>query len=61
VRAVIGAGWLDMNPAVVDAVVEPIDEARSRVTVRGVAKEGLIKQHAGQEAVERVVAELRGG
>jgi hypothetical protein len=58
-RAVVRAGWFNMNPAVVEASVEPLGASRTRVVVRGVAKEGFIKQRTGQKAVERVVDSLR--
>jgi len=60
VAAVIGSGFLNMNPALV--TVEVIPETQNRVTlnVSGVAKEGLIKQHAGEKAAKRIAERLRG-
>ncbi|GAB7045047.1 hypothetical protein [Catenuloplanes indicus] len=59
-QAVIGAGLLNMNPAVVTVTL-----ARSGgsvvATVRGAAKEGLIRQRAGEKAARRVAARLAGG
>jgi outer membrane lipoprotein SlyB len=59
-RAVIGSGFLSMNPAVVDASLEPIDDKRTRVVLRASAKEGLIKQKTAEKAIEQVSSALRG-
>jgi hypothetical protein len=55
VVGVVGAP--DTNPAVVTVTISRSDEGSS-VVVRGAAKEGLIKQRAGQDAAKRVAAEL---
>jgi hypothetical protein len=58
-RVVIGAGYLNLNPAVVTVTVRSSASAgSSTVHIRGVAKEGLIKQHAGRTAADRVAAAL---
>jgi hypothetical protein len=58
-RVVIGAGYFNLNPAVVTVTVEPADSpGTSTVHIRGVAKEGLIKQHSGRTAANRVAAAL---
>jgi hypothetical protein len=57
VIGVIGAGALNMNPAVVTVTISPAGH-ESSVTVRGAAKEGLIKQRAGEDAARRVAAGL---
>ena len=54
-RAVVMAGLMNMNPAVVEVEVVPLGVASCRITVTGTAKEGLIKQHAGEKAVRRVM------
>ena len=48
---VIGAGFLKMMPAVVDIYITPLGDERCRVRITGTAKEGLIKQRAGEGAV----------
>ena len=57
VIGVVGAGARDMNPAVVTVTINRSGEGSS-VVVRGAAKQGLIKQRAGQDAAKRVAAEL---
>ena len=58
VRGMFDSGWLDLCPAIVTVRVSTTGgEGTSRVTIRGVAKEGLIKQRAGEKAA-RKVAEL---
>jgi hypothetical protein len=54
VRGLVGSGWLDMNPTVVDVDVRP----DGRTTVRAAAKEGLINQKTAPKAVRRVVETL---
>ncbi|AEV88310.1 hypothetical protein ACWT_7300 [Actinoplanes sp. SE50] len=69
--AVVGSGAMDLNPAVVTvAVVAESGGTHGEggagehrgcetvVRVRGVAKEGLIKQYAGRKAAERIAAGL---
>ena len=57
--AVVGSGLLNLNPAVVTVAVVPLAEDRTRATVTGTAKEGLIKQHAGEKAARRIAEQLR--
>ncbi len=47
--ALVGAGAGGLNPALVRVIAEPLAGGGSRVLVRAVAKEGLIKQRAGQK------------
>jgi hypothetical protein len=54
VWAVVGVGVRNLNPAVTRVAVVPVDDARCRVVVRAVAKEGLIKQRGGQKAAQLV-------
>jgi hypothetical protein len=56
-QAVIGAGAMNLNPAVVTVT---LSETAEKVTasVRGVAKEGLIRQRAGEKAARRVIEQL---
>lgn len=50
---VVGAGAMNMNPAVLTITVSPDGGHGTTVHVRGAAKEGLIKQHAGEKAARR--------
>lgn len=59
-QAVIGSGFMRLNPAVVEIDVKPTGSAASQVSVRASAKEGLIKQHTAEKAVRRVVEALEG-
>ena len=59
VSAVVGSGFLRLNPAVVTVEVIPSGDESSLVTIVGVAKEGLIKQHGGRKAAERIAELLR--
>jgi hypothetical protein len=54
VRVVADGGFGGLNPVVVTAVVASAGPGEARVLLRGAAKEGLIKQRAGEKAVERV-------
>jgi hypothetical protein len=58
VKATVKAGVLDMNPAVVSVYVTRASEG-TNVTVRGTAKEGLIKQNTSEEAVKRIAAAIK--
>jgi hypothetical protein len=54
VRALLGGGFGNLNPVVVTVRLSAIDAERTRVVVRGAAKEGLFKQRAGQKTAVRV-------
>ncbi|NLS91662.1 MAG: hypothetical protein GXX96_05720 [Planctomycetaceae bacterium] len=58
VSGVIGSGFLGLNPAVVTVQVNSRDGNVTDVVVTGVAKEGLIKQHAGEKAAKAIARQL---
>jgi len=60
VAAVVPSGFLGLNPALVTIEVLPQDGQQVAVNVSGLAKEGLIKQHAGEKAARRIADRLRG-
>jgi hypothetical protein len=55
VSGVIGGGFMNMNPAVVEVRIAPQVEGRCLATLTGMAKEGLIKQRTSEKAVRRVL------
>jgi hypothetical protein len=59
VRGILGAGIMNLNPAVVTVTMLPANGRGTSVRIRGAAKEGLIRQRAGQKASERLAASLR--
>ncbi|MER6189533.1 hypothetical protein [Streptomyces cyaneofuscatus] len=58
IRVVASGGTGGMNPVVVTAVVEKGGESSSKVKLRAVAKEGLVKQRAGEKTAARLAALL---
>ena len=56
---VVGSGSPNLNPAAVTLQLVATTPASTTLRVRGVAKEGLIRQRAGRKAAERVAARLR--
>jgi hypothetical protein len=58
VWALVGAGAGGLNPAVVRVIVEVREGGGSRLLIRAVAKEGLIKQRAGQKSAAWARQEL---
>jgi hypothetical protein len=61
VRGLIGAGTARLNPTVVTVRVAGHHQGGSRVQVRAVAKEGLVKQHAGEKTATRYLDQLTAG
>lgn len=59
VSAVVRSGFLGLNPAVVTIEVLAQGENQATVNVSGMAKEGLIKQHAGEKAARRIADRLK--
>jgi hypothetical protein len=55
---IMGAGVGNLNPAVVTVTIRAAENDSSNVVVRGAAKEGLIKQRAGESAARRVAGAL---
>jgi hypothetical protein len=58
VRGVFGAGAMNLNPALVTVTMTAGAAGGTAVHIRGAAKEGLIKQRAGQKAAERIAEQL---
>lgn len=59
-RAMIGAGGMNLNPTVVTVYLNDSGPSATTARIRGVAKEGLIKQRAGRKAATRVAERLGG-
>jgi len=57
--AIIGSGFLHLNPTFVQVSVVPKSDCSSIVSIIGAAKEGLIKQRSAEKAVRRVEHEIR--
>ena len=53
IRVRVGAGRMNLNPALLTFAVQPAPQNRTTVRVRGAAKEGWVKQRAGEEAADR--------
>jgi hypothetical protein len=57
VIGIVGSGIAKLNPAVVTVTIRATEDG-SRLVIRGAAKEGLIKQRAGEKAARLVAAEM---
>jgi hypothetical protein len=55
VAGIVGSGVANLNPAVVTVTIQAAS-AGTRLVIRGAAKEGLIKQRAGEKAAKRIGA-----
>ncbi|MFJ4501222.1 hypothetical protein [Streptomyces sp. NPDC088864] len=60
IRVVASGGAGGMNPVVVTARVLKADEGSSEVWLRAAAREGLIRQRAGEKTAVRLAAQVRG-
>jgi hypothetical protein len=58
IKAMVGSGYMNMNPAVVSIFVTKQDHG-SNVIVKATAKEGLIKQGTSEKAVRRIADSIR--
>ncbi|MEU1318773.1 hypothetical protein [Streptomyces tibetensis] len=58
IRVVVGGGAAGLNPVVVTARVTKGGASDSQVRIRAAAKEGLIKQRAGERTAARLAALL---
>ena len=57
-KAVIGSGFLNMNPVVVTVCIHQTLSHQTHITIQGVAKEGLIKQRAGEKAARFIAQRI---
>lgn len=57
-KAVIGSGFFNMNPAVLYYEILNGDSNSCEITITAAAKEGLIKQHTAKKAVKKVKSAL---
>ncbi|MFD3548672.1 hypothetical protein ACFWUW_24230 [Streptomyces sp. NPDC058655] len=58
VRAVVGGGFANMNPVVVTVSLSAAGQRTTAVSVRGAAKEGLVRQRAGEKTAKRIAGLL---
>lgn len=56
--AVVGSGFLGLNPALVTVQVTARADHLTDIQITGIAKEGLIKQHAGEKAAKLIATQL---
>ncbi len=56
--AIVRTGFLRINPTVLRVRCTDVGDGTTTVHVRATAKEGLIRQHGGQQAVREFVARL---
>jgi hypothetical protein len=54
---VVWSGIANLNPAIITVTIRPVGYA-TMLLVRGAAKEGLIKQRAGEKAAREIAAAL---
>ena len=54
VCAVVGSGLWNLNPALVKVQVVSTTDRATKILIIGTAKEGLIKQRAGEKAARRI-------
>jgi hypothetical protein len=52
--AVVGSGLWNLNPTLVEVQVVSTQDNVTKLSIVGTAKEGLIKQHAGEKAARRI-------
>jgi hypothetical protein len=58
-KAIIGSGFLNMNPAIVYIEILAGDATSCELVITAAAKEGLIKQRTAFKAVQRLISGLR--
>ncbi len=56
--AVVGSGFFNLNPTMVTIEIGVTSDTLTQVSIHGTAKEGLIKQRAGEKAAKKIAAAL---
>jgi hypothetical protein len=54
ISAVVGSGYLNLNPTFIQVRVSATSSDCSSLTIKGFAREGLIKQKSARTAVDRI-------
>jgi hypothetical protein len=54
ISAIVGSGHLNLNPTIVHVMFVESTQALTHVSIRAVAKEGLVKQHSAKKAAENI-------
>lgn len=60
VRAIVGGGFAQMNPVLITVTLLATGPETTNVKVRGAAKEGLIRQRAGEKTARLLAGLLTG-
>jgi hypothetical protein len=58
IKGLVGSGFFNMNPAILTIWIKQETQKKVQITIRGTAKEGLIKQHTAEKAVLMVAQYL---
>ena len=56
--AVVGSGHMNLNPTIVHVQFVGASDNSSQLAIKGIAKEGIVKQDSARKAVERIIALL---
>ena len=59
VKGLTHAGFFKLNPAIVIVSIMAVSEHKTRIRIQSKAKEGLIKQHTAEQALQRVTQLLK--
>lgn len=59
ISGVVGSGFLNMNPAIVQAEIVAVEGESCTIVLTGAGKEGLIKQRTAEKAVTRLAETLQ--
>lgn len=59
IAGVVGSGFMNKNPAIVQAEITEISDSGCKLLLSAAAKEGLIKQHTAEKAVKRLQDHLQ--
>lgn len=59
ISVIMGSGHLNLNPTIVHVRLDEGLQGSTVLSVRAIAKEGLVKQHSARRAIENIGAHLR--
>lgn len=58
IKAVVYGGFSAMNPVVLTIKLHALSEQQVQMEMKGVAKEGWVKQHTGEKAVRNIIQQV---
>ena len=58
ISAIVGSGHMNLNPTIIHASIISSSKTLTKILIKGIAKEGIVKQQSAEKAVKRMADQL---